>query len=109
MTFKKYTSLLVVLIIIIYLYFEGSYLPHFCLFEKLLDLKCSFCDITSSYEEIINFNFFNAFKINFMSYVLIIYLLLNTLLNHFNLFKFIIKIDKIFFGLCIIQFFILNI
>ena len=44
-----------------------------------------------------------------MSYVLIIYLLLNTLLNYLNLFKYIIKIDKIFFGLCIIQFFVLNI
>jgi len=109
MIFKKYTSIFVLLIIVIYLYFKGSYIPHFCLFEKLLDLKCSFCGITSSYEEIINLNFFTAFKINFMSYVLIIYLLLNTLLNHFNLFNYLIKIDKIFFGLCLIQFLILNI
>ncbi len=108
MNFKKYRSIFVILGIIIYLTFKGSYIPHLCLFENFLELKCPFCGITKSFEEIIKFNFLNAFKINFMSYFLIMYLVINSILNHYSLLKESIKMDKLFIGLCFVQFFVLN-
>lgn len=108
MIFKKYRSLLVIGVIGLYLYFKGAYIPHFCLFEKIIDLKCPFCGITRSFEEIIKLNFLSALKINFMSIVLLTFLIIKPILNYFNLFKAVLKADKVFFGLCILQFFILN-
>jgi len=109
MNFKKYTSLIFILLIFLYVYFNGSSIPHFCIFEKLFDLKCPFCGITNSFEEILRFNFVNALKINFMSYALLLFLISKFLFNHFKLFQYTLKSDNVFFGLCLIQFFVLNV
>lgn len=104
MSFKRANSLLLILLIIIFIELKGSNIFHFCLFEQLLNIHCPFCGLTKSFEEILNQNFLNAFKINFLSYGLIFFFLLKSIFEVFKLDTHILKLNKIFTFLCFVQF-----
>ena len=92
-----------------FIYLGGSYIPHFCLFEELFNLKCSFCDLTYSFEQLFKGNFKNSFKINFLSYGLIFFFMMTYVLKHFKRSKELNFLEKFFTTLCVVQFLINNI
>lgn len=106
--YNKYSSLFLILGIVFFIKLEASYIPHFCMFEKILDIKCSFCDLTRSFEELFKGELINSFKINFLSYGLIIFFFLKFILKHKNRIYSINKIEKVFIILCLIQLFNAN-
>ncbi|MBL6590631.1 MAG: DUF2752 domain-containing protein [Flavobacteriaceae bacterium] len=107
--FRKYSSLLILVLIILYITLGGSHIPHFCIFEKVLNLKCSFCDLTKSIEQLFIGNFLNALSINFLSYALIVFLVSRYLLFEINKLKYVEVFDKLFLFLCVVQFIIVNV
>lgn len=109
MIFRNLYPIFLILIIVIFIKLKGSYIPHFCLFEEFLNIHCPFCGVTKSFEEILNKNFLNAFRINFMSYGLIFYFLFKSIFDTFKLDWYTLKINEIFTFLCLIQFIRLNI
>jgi len=104
MSFKRVKPLLFILLIIIFIKFEGSSVFHFCLFEQILNIHCPFCGLTKSFEEILNQNFLNAFEINFLSYGLIFFFLLKAIFEAFKLEAQILNLNKIFTFLVFVQF-----
>lgn len=106
--YKKYSSLFLIVGIVFFIKLEASYIPHFCLFEEFLDIKCSFCDLTKSFEELFKGEFINSLKINFLSYGLIIFFFFKFILEHKNRINSINKIEKVFIFLCLIQLFNAN-
>jgi len=109
LNYKKYLSLFFIIAIFFYVYFQGSYIPHFCLFETLLNIKCSFCDLTKSFEELFKGNFSESLKINFLSYVLILFFILKFIINHSNKINRNIILERAFIFLCLVQLFNANI
>jgi len=85
----------------------GSYIPHICLFEHFFNISCSFCGLTKSFEELMRLEFSAAMKTNFMSYVLVIYLLSFMILNNKE-YLYSRYINKVFTFFYFLQFFILN-
>lgn len=91
----------------LFIILRGSYIPHICLFEYFFNLSCSFCGLTKSFEELIRLEFSEAMNTNFMSYVLVIYLLSFMILNN-KAYIYSRYINKIFTFFYFLQFFILN-
>ena len=94
----------IVLVILIYIAFQGSYIPHFCLLEEILHLKCSFCGLTHSFEELFQGNIVNAIKINYMSVGILLFFVLKETLNQFGKTKNIPMLENTFILFCLIQF-----
>ena len=107
--YRNVLNLFVPLFIFLYVFFEGSYLPHICLFEEVLKIKCSFCNLTNSFEELFKGNFISAFQINLMSYVVILFFITKFILNYFKKISKTLILEKVFVLFCLVQFFISNI
>ena len=106
--FNRFKELFILAGIVLYILFKGAYIPHFCLIETFIGLKCSFCDITHSYDLIFEGQFLNALKVNFLSFGLIFYLSVNLILRQFNKMKNVLLMNKLFFIYCIVQFINVN-
>lgn len=106
--FKQNKSIFFILGVLSYVYFRGSYIPHFCLFEELFNIKCSFCDLTYSFEQLIDGNIVNSLKINFLSCILFVFFGLSFIFKRFGYYKELRSLDNIFISLCLIQFLIKN-
>ena len=105
MTFRKHYPLIFISLILVFIVFEGSFIPHFCLFEKTLNLHCPFCGVTKSFEELLSLNFLEAFKLNFMSYGIILFFLLKYFFDLLEQPNYTLKLNTAFTFLCLIQFF----
>ncbi len=63
------------LVILIFVMFKSSvietinYLPHFCLFDKLIGVACPFCGITRAFCEMANGNLRNVISLNISSFL----------------------------------------
>lgn len=100
-----------VLLISIYLYVKievASLVPHFCLFEKLINIKCPFCGLTKAFIFILNGEYKLALIHNILSFFLPIYLILFQVSKYFKFYKKILRIDFYFTLIVIIQFIISN-
>ena len=71
-----------VFIIVFFIIFKNSIIeimnsvPHFCLFDKLTGIKCPVCGMTRAFCAIFQGNFILAFKLNHISFcVLLIFIL----------------------------------
>jgi hypothetical protein len=106
---SNFKSILYIFGIFGFIYLGGSYIPHFCLFEELFNLKCSFCDLTYSLEQLFKGNFLDSFKINFLSYIIVFFFTMTYVLKRFKKLKELHFIEKIFTTLCVVQFLIKNI
>jgi hypothetical protein len=91
-----------------FFYFEFSRIPHLCLMEEVFNLKCSFCDMTLSFQKLQEFKFLESLRINFLSICFLFFLTIKYFFNKFNYLKKIIQLDYGFLVLCIIQFLIKN-
>jgi hypothetical protein len=109
LSYKKYLSLLFIIAIFLYVYFQGSYIPHFCLLETLFNIKCSFCDLTKSFEELFKGNFTESLRINFLSYALMLFFILKFIINHSNKINRNTILERGFIFLCLVQLFNANI
>lgn len=99
------------LLISIYLYIKieiASLVPHFCLFEKIINIKCPFCDLTKAFLFISNGEYELALIHNILSFFLPIYLILFQVYKYFKLYKKILKIEFYFTLIIILQFIISN-
>ena len=99
------------LLISIYIYIKfgiASLIPHFCLVEKIINIKCPFCDLTKAFFFLINGEYKLALVHNMISYFLPIYLILFQVYKYFKLYKTILRIDFYFTLIIILQFIISN-
>lgn len=99
------------LLISIYVYIKfgiASLVPHFCLVEELINVKCPFCDLTKAFLFLINGEYKLALIHNMLSFFLPIYLILFQVSKYFKFYKKILRIDFYFTLIVIIQFIISN-
>jgi hypothetical protein len=86
--------------------------PHFCIFDKILNVSCPFCGITRSFCELSNGNFVSAFNLNMSSFLLALYFLVQIPLRVITITKneHIKSINKLSkkMGLFLITFMLLN-
>jgi hypothetical protein len=52
-----------------------NYVPHFCLFKKIVNIDCPFCGTTRAFCELANCNYKQALKLNFSSLFIALFLL----------------------------------
>jgi len=101
---NKFKSLFFILFTLTYVKFGGASIPHFCLFEEFLDLKCSFCGITKSLEEILKLNLIEAFIINPLSLFVFLFFVLKFIFQYFQRLDKIILLERGFLIICLFQF-----
>lgn len=108
LNYKKYQSIFILLLIPIYIIFKGSFIPHFCLLESILNLKCSFCGLTAALDELFIGNLNKAIKINFVSIILLLYFFIYIFLKKIKHLHGILLLDKILLFFCFFRFIICN-
>lgn len=99
------------LLISIYVYIKfgiASLIPHFCLVEGIINVKCPFCDLTKAFLFLINGEYKLALVHNMLSFFLPIYLILFQVYKYFKLYKKMLRIDFYFTLIIILQFIISN-
>lgn len=99
------------LLISIYVYINfgiPALVPHFCLVEELINIKCPFCGLTRAFFFLINGEFKLALIQNTLSFFLPIYLILFQVYKYFSFYKTILIIDFYFTLIVIFQFIISN-
>jgi len=96
---------ILLLFIFIFVKFQLSiYLPHFCLFEKLLGIHCPLCGTTKSLQYFLNGDYLLSIKTSFVGIPFIIYLFSYQLLLFHKKLNSIIQIEKILTFLLFINF-----
>jgi hypothetical protein len=95
--------------IYVYIKFEiASLVPHFCLVEEIINVKCPFCNLTKAFLFLINGEYKLALVHNMLSFFLPIYLIQFQVYKYFKLYKKILRIDFYFTLIIILQFIISN-
>jgi hypothetical protein len=80
-----------ILIISIFVLFKNSlieilnYIPHFCLFDKLIGIECPVCGTTRAFCEIATGNIRHAFNLNFSSFFIASFFIFQIPLRLFSL------------------------
>lgn len=62
-----------------------GYIPHFCLFEKIVSFPCPFCGTTRAICELSNGNFENAIQLNTTSILVALFIIFQILLRTYSL------------------------
>ena len=82
-----------ILIITIFVLFRNSlldflsYIPHFCLFDKLIGIECPVCGTTRAFCEIAKGNLQKAFSLNLSSFLVALFFLFQIPLRLFSLYR----------------------
>ena len=82
-----------ILIIAIFVLFRNSlldilnYIPHFCLFDKLIGIECPVCGTTRAFCEIATGNIRHAYNLNFSSFFVASFFIFQIPLRLFSLLK----------------------
>lgn len=82
-----------ILIVIIFVLFRNSflgflsYIPHFCLFDKLIGIECPVCGTTRAFCEIAKGNLPKAFSLNLSSLFVAFFFLFQIPLRLFSLYR----------------------
>lgn len=82
-----------ILIITIFVLFRNSlldflsYIPHFCLFDKLIGIECPVCGTTRAFCEIAKGNLQKAFSLNLSSFFVASFFLFQIPLRLFSLYR----------------------
>lgn len=64
-----------------------SYLPHFCLFDKLIGIECPVCGTTRAFCEIAKGNFQQAYYLNLSSFFVAMFFLFQIPLRFLSLYR----------------------
>jgi len=82
-----------ILIIVIFVLFRNSlpdflsYIPHFCLFDKLIGVECPVCGTTRAFCEIAKGNLQKAFSLNLSAFLVALFFLFQIPLRLFSLLR----------------------
>lgn len=102
---NDFYPIILLFFIIIYITLNmSSHIPHFCLFERLLNIHCPLCGTTKSIEYLINGDFLTSIKLSLVGIPFILYLFTYQILLLLKKHLFVIKIEKILTFLLFINF-----
>lgn len=107
--FKKIRPLLLLVGILCLTLFDFSRIPHVCILEYLLNLHCPLCGATGSMTLLIHGEFLLSATQNILAFGVILYIGLCQILILGQREDRILILDRLYTGLCIVQFVLLNI
>jgi len=99
------------LLVAIYLYIKiemASIVPHFCLIEEVVNLKCPFCGLTKAFFLLLNGEYKLALINNTLSFFLPFYLIINQVYKYAKFYRTMIVLEFYFTIIIILQFIISN-
>jgi hypothetical protein len=87
---------ILLLIVFIYISFNlSSFIPHFCLFEKFLQIHCPLCGTTNSIKYLLNGEMIKSMELSLVGIPFIIYLILYQIFLLLKKHDFILHIERI--------------
>ncbi len=101
---SPYQPLVILGVLFAYITLQGSYIPHICLFDEILHLKCSFCGITHSFEQLLKGNVLRSVTSNILASFLIFHFLMSFIFSKTNRLNLQSLNNRVFLVLVCIQF-----
>lgn len=103
--FNDFYPIIILFSVFIYITLNlSSHIPHFCLFERVLDIHCPLCGTTKSIKYLINGDLLNSLKLSLVGIPFILYLFTYQILLLLKKHLFVFKIEKILTFLLFINF-----